>query len=206
MNIKEKIEEIVKIEWEMFQAVENMGGRASCQDDPETFYIMRRSQYDNWSPEMVDCYHSFVNECKAEERNLVSEKYARMMAYTDSHYFNKYIRDRIPFVPARNYRIINNIVEKLIWWEEDLAKKYPAIAETGRPIRSEEDHKGFTSMETYARGELETYPEELLLLYEDYTDRLWTEKVSLSEKNQLTMVRLYGYDSIEEAEKTETVK
>ena len=38
-----KIEEIIKIEWQMLQTVDNIGGRASCQDDDETFYIMRRS-------------------------------------------------------------------------------------------------------------------------------------------------------------------
>ena len=91
MNINEKIEEIIKTEWEMFQEVDNIGGRASCQDDPETFYIMRRSQYENWSPDMISCYFQFISECRDNGRNLVSEKYARMMAYTDPHYYNKYI-------------------------------------------------------------------------------------------------------------------
>ena len=57
---KAKIEEIIKIEWQMFQNVDNLGGRADCQDDFETFYIMRRSQYDNWTAEMVDAYSDFA--------------------------------------------------------------------------------------------------------------------------------------------------
>ena len=40
----EKVEKILQLEWNMFQKVENIGGRASCQEDFETFYIMRRSQ------------------------------------------------------------------------------------------------------------------------------------------------------------------
>ena len=36
---KAKIEEIIKIEWQMFQNVDNLGGRADCQDDFETFLI-----------------------------------------------------------------------------------------------------------------------------------------------------------------------
>ena len=52
--MNEKIQKIIDIEWEMFQQVDNIGGRADCQDDKETFYIMRRSQYENWSGEMID--------------------------------------------------------------------------------------------------------------------------------------------------------
>ena len=38
METKQLIEEIIDIEWDMFQHVDNIGGRASCQDDFETFY------------------------------------------------------------------------------------------------------------------------------------------------------------------------
>lgn len=197
---REKIEEIINTEWNMFQQVDNIGGRADCQDDRETFYIMRRSQYDNWTAEMVDAYSDFAARSQEEGRNLVSEKYARMMAYTDLHYFNKHLRDKLPAVPAKNFRLINRIVERLIYWEEEMARTYPKLAGTARPIRSSEDKYGFTSMETYARGELETYPEELLALYCQYVDDLWDEGISLSRKNLQTMVSMYGYDSIDEAE------
>lgn len=117
---KAKIEEIIKIEWQMFQNVDNLGGRADCQDDFETFYIMRRSQYDNWTEEMVRVYGDFAAKSLKEGRNLISEKYARMMAYTDLHYFNKHLKDKLPAVPMINYRIISGIVEssycgKKIW-------------------------------------------------------------------------------------------
>ena len=184
----------------MFQNVDNLGGRADCQDDFETFYIMRRSQYDNWTTEMVDAYSDFAARSQEEGRNLVSEKYARMMAYTDLHYFNKHLRDKLPAVPAKNFRLINKIVERLICWEEDMAKRYPKLAGTARPIRSSEDKYGFTSMETYARGELETYPQELLSLYAEYVNKLQEAGLSLSQKNLNTMVAMYGYKSIEEAE------
>ncbi len=44
-----KIEKIINIEWDMFQNVHNIGGRASCQDDRRTFYIMRGSQFFCWN-------------------------------------------------------------------------------------------------------------------------------------------------------------
>ena len=197
---REKIEKIINTEWDMFQQVDNIGGRADCQDDFETFYIMRRSQYDNWTTEMVDAYSDFAARSQEEGRNLVSEKYARMMAYTDLHYFNKHLRDKLPAVPAKNFRLINRIVERLICWEEEMARRYPKLAGTARPIRSSEDKYGFTSMETYARGELETYPQELLSLYAEYVNKLQEAGLSLSQKNLNTMVAMYGYKNIDEAE------
>ena len=38
----EILEAIIQLEWNMFQKVRNTGGRAGCQDDWETFYIMRK--------------------------------------------------------------------------------------------------------------------------------------------------------------------
>ena len=198
----EKVEKILQLEWNMFQKVENIGGRASCQEDFETFYIMRRSQYENWTDEMLDVWTKYVEESEISGRNLLSEKYARMMQYSDLHYYNKHLKHKLPVTPVKIFRLINEIVEQLILWEEDLGKRYPLVVGTGRPLRSEEDYKGQTSLETYARGELETYPEELLILYRDYVKDLASKGISLSENNQLTMVKLYGYETIEEAEES----
>jgi len=196
----DKIEEIIKIEWEMFQKVENMGGRASCQDDFETFYIMRFSQYGSWSEKMVECYAKFVENCRLSGRNLLTEKYARMMKYTHPAYYEKNIAPVLPEVPEANKVIIDKIVKAMIRWETDFSKKYPKLAGVSRPVTSEGDATGFTSMETYARGELATYPSALLRLYSDYVDTLTAEGRSLSLLNQQIMVKLYGYDTIEDAE------
>lgn len=203
MNSKiEKVENIIEVEWQMFQNVDSLGGRASCQDDFETFYIMRRSQYENWPDEMLDVWTCYLKECETCGRNLVSEKYARMMQYNDLHYYNKHLKPFLPVTPTKHFKFINEIVEQMISWEEVLGEKYPLVVGTGRPLRTEEDYKGQTSLETYARGELETYPENLLILYRDYIKELADKGISLSEMNQLTMVKLFGYDSIEEAEES----
>ena len=194
------LDEIITIEWDMFQHTNNIGGRAGCQDDPDTFYIMRASQYANWTEAMLRCWIEFLHQCEQERRNLVTEKYGRMMQFTDLHYYNKHVKPHIPMVPTKHYRLINIIVEALIGWEKEFAVQYPLLSRMGRPVTSEADAEGFTSMETYARGELETYPYELLELYAEYVQQLQSEGRSLSLMNQQTMVELYGYDTIEEAE------
>lgn len=88
----------------------------------------------------------------------------------------------------------------MVGWETEFSRLYPKLSAAGRPITSDDDASGFTSMETYARGELSTYPLELLRLYSDYIDRLLSEGNSLSLINQQIMVELYGYDTIKEAE------
>ena len=200
---KEKqIDQIIEVEWEMFQKVQNIGGRAQCQDDFETFWIMRTSQYENWSDSMRAVYLKYLLRCREEDRNLVTEKYARMMEYTDTKYYDTYLAPAMPPVPHVNYRLINQILVHLLAWEQDFARRYPKLAARSRPITSEEDAGGFTSMETYARGELLTYPTELLQLYLDYTDELSHQGQSLSVMIEDTMVKLYGYKSIDEAEST----
>ena len=43
-SIQELAEEITQREWKMFHNTQNIGGQASCQNDRETFEIMRKSQ------------------------------------------------------------------------------------------------------------------------------------------------------------------
>lgn len=195
-----QIYEMISTEWEMFQQVQNIGGRASCQDDFETFQIMRQSQYENWSCEMLDCYLTFLRSCKEEGRNVVTEKYARMMEYTDTAYYDQVLAPALPAVPKGNYRLVNEIVNQQLLWEKEFALRYPNLAAKSRPITADGDESGFTSVETYSRGELLTYPAELLQLYLDYVKRLAEDGKSLSLMIEDTMVKLYGYESIEEAE------
>ena len=79
----------------------------------------------------------------------------------------------------------------MIAWEIDFSKLYPKLSAAGRPITSDGDASGFTSLETYARGELATYPVELLRLYSEYVDRHHSEGKSLSMMNQERTVAVF---------------
>ena len=194
------IEEIIKTEWDMFQHVNNIGGRASCQDDWETFHIMRTSQYENWTEDLLITYQEFLQKSEREGRNLVAEKYGRMMKYTEPDYFKEMIEPYVPAVSEEASRTIDEIISIILPWEIEFCRMYPKLGRAGRPVLAAGDTSGFTSVETYARGEMETYPEHILKMYLAYMQQLQTEGKSISVMDREVMTRLYGYTSIADAE------
>lgn len=76
------IERIIEKEYRMFDKVNEGGSRASCQDDKETFYAMRRCQFAAWNEEMRESYLEDLTCAEEDGFNLITEKYARMMKYT----------------------------------------------------------------------------------------------------------------------------
>ena len=79
----ELINQIISEEYHMFSQVENIGGRASCQDDFDTFYIMRSSQHSIFEKNTLESYLKDIKDAQAAERNLIAEKYSWMMEETD---------------------------------------------------------------------------------------------------------------------------
>lgn len=62
-----------------FQNVPNVGGKALCQEDFNTFQIMRASQAASWSEATLESYLDDLKVAEGANRNLLTEKYARMM-------------------------------------------------------------------------------------------------------------------------------
>ena len=199
MTLEEKKEELIKTEWEFFQKVENEGGRASCQEDPKTFFIMRRSQFAPWPEDLTDSYGRDLRRALEEGRNPLAEKYAWMMKSTAPEAFEK-IRHHLPEVTEYSERVIEQIVERHLAWMEDYGKRYPKLASGNRALRSSQDSAYETSFETYLRGELCTYSENTLLLYLSFLKELEREGKSLSLLIMDSMVKAYGYAGLEDAE------
>lgn len=193
------IKQIVALEWKQFQAVHNEGGRASCQDDYETFEIMRKSQFLAWDEDVVESYLEDIKRAEEKPWNLLTEKYARMMESTAPDEYAK-LADRLPKRSEERIRIQEEIIKKRIEWEEQFNKEYPNLQETGRSIHTSEDTPWNTSFETYARGELGTYSDRTVELYLKMVNRMEKEGENLSKKTLSYMVKFYGYASIEAAE------
>ena len=193
------IQKLVLLEWHAFDKTENRGGRADCQDDWNTFSIMRKSQYMTWSIPMLQ---SFIDDFeRANERgwNLITEKYARMMESTAPEEYEQ-IKDSLPGIPADKKQIIEEIVKIQVGFMEEWAEKYPKAASNARSIHTSEDSLWNTSYETYLRGELSTYSDRTLELYGRFITELCRQGKNLAVMTLSNTAVLYGYESLEDLE------
>ena len=197
---QELVRKIVEAEWEMFSAVNNGSGqRASCQEDPTTYYIMRSSQAAAWPEELQESYYRDLLAAKEAERNLLTEKYARLMESTDPPAFER-LRGRLPAVDDETLERIEEIVQIHLRWKVETFRRYPRLTAHGRSFYTRDDTRFNTSFETYLRGELRTYSPETIRLYRDMVRRMEAGGENLEQQYLLQTVRQYGYDSLEQAE------
>ena len=199
MTKKELVEEIIRREAEMFQSTQNIGGRASCQDDLKTFYNMRRSQMDAWNEETLESYLADLQAVQEAGRNLVTEKYFHMMEYT--HPMEYAMQKHMVAMPEEETkRIAQEICDVMIADTEILHKNYPCVAGAGRPLHSTQDALGYVSVETYQKGELYTYSLHTLQCLQAHLKKLQEQGISLAAVILENGVKSYGYESLEQAE------
>ncbi|MCF0112331.1 MAG: DUF4125 family protein, partial [Erysipelotrichaceae bacterium] len=129
MDKQQAMDVVIGLEWEMFQKVNNIGGRASCQDEYDTFEIMRKSQFLSWDDETVESYLQDLQDAQAEGRNLVAEKYLRMMKSTDPVNYTK-SEHLLPVLSEERIQKQEEVIAREIRWAEEYVQKYPLISQT----------------------------------------------------------------------------
>ena len=140
------IEEILALEWDMFQ---NVRARypVGCQQNPSAFRLHRGTQFSIWSDDALNSYRDDLLQAQAIGENLMTLKYARM-------------ENLIP--PLNDNPVIERIVDLEVAAQREVAERYPYLTRRGRPL--EEDSDSETSFKTYLRGELETYSNRTLAI------------------------------------------
>lgn len=195
------IRDIVAIEWEMFQKVEGIGGRAGCQDQYPTFNIMRSSQFLAWDPGTLELYLQDLNQARDAGRNLITEKYAYMMESTDPEYYRVKLQPHLPPVEQSKFLLIRQILEILILWDQEVSREFPKLCRRGRPLEADADKSGITSVETYMGGELKTYSEETLQSLLNHLTGEKTRGGNVVRRILEFTTEQYGFASLEDAEK-----
>lgn len=192
-------EEIISMEWKWFDKVQNEGGRAFCQDDWETFSIMRRSQYYCWNEELLRSLLLDFRAAYEDGRNPIREKYGYMMESTAPHRFAE-VRDSLPEISEEKAALREAVIAIQVGWMEEFAAEFPKLAGEARVIHTYEDTPAMTSYETYLRGELSTYSDMTLKLYGGFIVSVSSEEKNLARMIMERSVKMYGYGSLEEAE------
>lgn len=184
-NAYNLIENILTLEWEMFQTVPT-DHRYSCQEDQKNFQLHRRAQFAAWSVPTLESYQLDLQLARSAGRNLMAIKYARM-------------DDQLP---RENFSSrIEAIVDLVAQGQKQFIAKYPGLMRGGRPIDDSAGDPDRVSFTTYLRGELETYSETTLGLLLADIRALQKMESSLSEVIYTYLAKQWGFDSIDALEK-----
>ena len=200
MDKHELVERVILDEWNAFDKVKNEGGRADCQDNWNTFHLMRASQYNVWTQEMLLQYAEDFEMSMEAGWNPIMEKYGRMEISTSPESYEK-IKDSLPVLSEEKLTIIEEIVRIQVAWMEAFAETYPKMAVNARSIHTYEDNPFNTSYETYLRGELQTYSDEMLAMYGAFVVEIARKGDNLAYMIMEQTAKLYGYSSIDDVEK-----
>ena len=159
-----KIDEIIDLEWNMFQELKNIGGRASCQDNYPYFRLMRKSQYYAWDMDLIESYLNDLLEAKKYGYNILAIKYGFMEESTDKEHFET-IKDNLPKLEEKRINLMEAIIKLQLEMFEEFQKENKEDSSLMRTLYSNTDSINNASYETYLRGELSSYSENTVYLY-----------------------------------------
>ncbi|MDO4333192.1 MAG: DUF4125 family protein [Eubacteriales bacterium] len=192
--------DIATAEWDFFQQVHNTGGRASCQDDPDTFFKMRMSQWMVYSDEVLESYWEDLKQAAAEGRNPIFEKYGRMMETTYPEEYEQ-IRAHLPEISEKKASMVDRLAQIHVEWDSWMLKNYPNIRQNGRVFTTQDDSAADgSSSESYLRGEMLTYSERTVELILKETEEAYEKGDNLLKQIIANETAFYGYASLEDAE------
>ncbi len=189
---------IAKAEFEAFDKVQNEGGRAGCQNNWPTFKVMRMSQYMTWTEDMLLQYLFEFKTNYANGRNMIEEKYARMMESTAPLEYACFA-DQLPPIPEEKRAVMEQVIALQVKWMEEFAAAYPRLADDARRIHTSEDLPDDTSYETYLRGELGTYSDRMLEMYGRYIVAHAQKGRNVAREIMENTVHFYGYQDLDAA-------
>lgn len=178
----EILKQIVINEWKFFTNVNNLGKRAFCQDNSFTFIYARLCYWNIYNDIILTSYLNDLIRAKTDKRNLITEKYAYIMKYSDPKYFDK-IKKYLPNISKHKENLVNSIMSIYMDWEEDIRKNKSDLLDNNRDLYDSSKSAANTTIENYFKGELFSYSEKTLSLILKYYLSAHQKGINLVEKN-----------------------
>lgn len=186
------ITEIIAREWQFFSQVKDINGRASCQDDYDTFKINREAQFQVFDQELLVSYLNDLKTYEANGLNPMTIKYERMAAYAKD---NQLINRDIDREKAEMLAVICDLELAM---KDDFSQRFPNLA---AGLRNDFNLGGEdVSFSAYLKGELSTYSLYTLALYGRMLLSLMDQKKNIFDLIETNIVQAYGYQNLYEAE------
>lgn len=195
--MNELLNQILDIEWEQFRTV-NGEERVSCQEQKPTFLKMRTAQFKIWDDESLASYLEDLKLSEKEHRNMLREKYIRMMENSEPEKYEIFGKD-LPPVSEEKKKLVADIWAIMLKQTEKMREKYPVLALGGRPLHASEEH-GWSSVETYQTCELTTFSENTLRCFLKHVKDLEAQGIDIVYKIQENSVTCLGYKDMDAAE------
>nr|WP_325199576.1 DUF4125 family protein [uncultured Oscillibacter sp.] len=192
------VQELLDLEWRLFDAAPQAGQRSAQFEDREQFIITRSAQLAAWSPELLESWWQDLRSAQAEGRNSINEKYIYMLEQVDPERYAM-LKPGVPEASMEKLWLVDWICQAQVTWQETLQKKYPGITQNSRAIHRSADNQDSVSFETFVRSELMTYSVSTLRLYARQIEKAQKVGENLCETILENTVRQLGFDSLETA-------
>ena len=196
---EELINEIIEKEWLMFSVLKNTGGVAECQNNKPEFIIMRNGQWASLPEKILNSYYHDLIDAENIGRNLVQEKYIRMMEFSAPSEFEE-VKHLLPELTPAVETLASQIEKIYLTWGDEFYTKFPKFSTLCRPLRSSGDVPERASVQTYLRGELSSYSKRTVLFYYDYVKECLEKGINLIYETHTEVVKDKGFKTIEEVE------
>ncbi|MBU1096465.1 MAG: DUF4125 family protein [Bacteroidetes bacterium] len=179
LEINRLINNIINLEWEMFRNVKTSETN-TCQENEKTFRLMRWMSYSVFPENVLTELLNSVNQATLDDRNLMTEKYARM-------------GNQIP--PINESPLINECVEIEEKMMKAVSNKYP--------LTFRNSNRGFGN---YLKCELETYSDAALKKYHGFLVNAEKTDINIIEQRYDNLFKRLGYESLADKESKERHK
>lgn len=194
------ISKIIEKEWEMFRVLHNIGGPAECQNNKPEFEIMRKGQWDILDDKILKSYLEDLENAILEGRNLLQEKYIKMMEHSSPEEYEK-VKHVLKEIRPGQKVLIKKIEDIYLEWGKEFENRFPKFSKLCRPLDESGDLPEKASVQTYLKGELYSYSLKTLLFYHDFVLECYNNKRNLIYESHLTVVKQKGFEDIESVEK-----